>query len=119
LIPDPGSEHETSDEVFSENSSDEEELSLCTLRVVNGKGALLAVAAPSQTLPGPIAPQAMIYQARFKGQAGQGNQGFTEVNTEATVLIDTGATQDFVGQRYVQRHDLRTLPARKMTDNAW
>ena len=57
----------------------------------------------------------MIYQARLKGQAGQGNQGFTEVNTEATVLIDTGATQDFVGQRYVQRHDLRTLPARKMT----
>ncbi len=101
--------------MFSENSSDEEEFSLCTLRVVNGKGALLAVAAPSQSSAGPEAQKEMIYQARFKGQAGQGNQGFTEVNTEATVLIDTGATQDFVGQRYVQRHDVRTLPACKIT----
>jgi len=54
----------------------------------------------------------MVYQALFSGHAGNES---TIVRTQATVLIDTGATQNFVGDRYVKRHDLHSFPATPMT----
>ena len=51
----------------------------------------------------------MIYQALFSGHAGQGHQGSTKVKTRARVLVDTGATQNFVSERFVKRHDLRSF----------
>ena len=91
---------------------------LCTLKVVNSNGRILAVAAPSQdqlhnqAAPGRVGPRAMVYQALFSGHAGDES---TLVRTQATVLIDTGATQNFVGDRYVKRHDLHSFPATPMT----
>jgi hypothetical protein len=54
----------------------------------------------------------MVYQALFSGHAGDES---TIVRTQATVLIDTGATQNFVGDRYVKRHDLHSFPATPIT----
>ena len=90
---------------------------VCTLRVVDGEGAILAVTAPSvdqlhrKALPGPVGPQAMLYKGRFSGHAGQGKQGSTVVHREVTVLIDTGATEDFAGDHYIRRHNLKTFAA--------
>jgi hypothetical protein len=100
--------------VESDESPDSDVEYLCTLKVVNGEGQILAVAAPSpdqlhqQAAPGRVGPQAMIYQALFSGRAGEDS---TIVHAQATVLIDTGATQNFAGDRYVQRHDLHSFPA--------
>jgi hypothetical protein len=54
----------------------------------------------------------MVYQALFSGHAGQDS---TIVRTQATVLINMGATQNFAGDRYVKRHDLHCFPATPMT----
>ena len=58
-------------------------------------------------------PQAMLYQAMFKGTTEQHGHGFAEREFRARVLVDSGATRDFVSQRYVDRHGLKTFAADK------
>ena len=61
--------------------------------------------------PSGTAPQAMLYQAMFGGTTGQPGRGYTRKVFRAQVLIDSGATRNFVSQRYVDRHSLRTFAA--------
>jgi hypothetical protein len=90
---------------------------LCTLKVVNSEGTILAVAPPSrdqlhtEALSVATAPQAMIYQAVLVGEAGQDSQATSVKEVRASILIDTGATQNFVGERYVKRHNLHCFCA--------
>jgi hypothetical protein len=58
-------------------------------------------------------PQAMLYQAMFKGITEQHGHGFSRKEFQARVLVDSGATRDFVSQRYVDRHGLKTFAADK------
>lgn len=82
--------------------------------MVNRHVAILAVAPPSRgqmhapNLPTSTRPQAMIYQAIFGDHAGQDSHGSTVIHTRASILVDTGSTQDFVGER-----------ARSPTSTAW
>jgi hypothetical protein len=63
-------------------------------------------------------PQAMLYQALFKGTTEQHGHGFSKKAFRARVLVDSGATRDFVSQRYVDRHGLKTFAAVKPMDVA-
>ena len=61
---------------------------------------------------GSATPQAMLYQALFGGTTeGAHGQGFSKKVFQARVLIDSGATRNFVSQRYVDRHRLKTFAA--------
>jgi hypothetical protein len=55
----------------------------------------------------------MLYQALFGGTTERHGHGFSKKVFQARVLIDSGATRDFVSQRYVDRHSLRTFAADK------
>ena len=55
--------------------------------------------------------QAMVYQAMFGGYTGQHGRGYSRKQFRARVLIDSGATRNFVSERYVERNNLRSFQA--------
>jgi hypothetical protein len=79
--------------------------------VVDSNGALLGVTLPSCT--NILAPQtrentshqAMVYEAAFHGFSVRNP---TAVHALARALVDSGATRNFISERFVERHELQT-----------
>ena len=107
-------------------TSEEVICNLCVLKVVDSEGGIHPVEIPTceqlhanklhvldeDERDGSATPQAMLYQALFGGTTeGAHGQGFSKKVFQARVLIDSGATRNFVSQRYVDRHRLKTFAA--------